>query len=100
MSPTATAFAARKAQFDFDAIGQWADATESSIHIPWLKNLWGRVDPHLKGSAYINHLADDDRPEKIRDSFGENYDRLRQIKAKYDPENLFRANANIPPVRL
>ena len=97
VSPTATAFAARKPQFDFDAIGQWADPTESSIHIPWLKNLWGRLDPHLTGTAYINHLADDDRPEKIRESFGENYSRLRQIKAKYDPDNLFRANANIPP---
>jgi len=43
----------------------------------------------------VNHLAADDRPEKVRASFGENYGRLRALKAKYDPTNLFRLNANI-----
>ena len=54
-------------------------------------------EPHLEGSAYVNHLAEDDRPEKVRASFGENYGRLRQLKAVYDPTNLFRINANIAP---
>ena len=94
---TATAFAARRTQWDFDVIGQWTDAAESSRHIAWVRALWGRLDPHLEGSAYVNHLAADDRPEKVRASFGENYTRLRQLKAVYDPANLFRSNANIAP---
>ena len=94
---TETAFAARRAQWDFDAIGQWPDAATSDQHIAWVRGLWTRFEPQLLGTAYINHLAADDRPETIRASYGENYSRLRQVKAMYDPTNLFRMNANISP---
>jgi len=97
VSPTATAFAARRPQWDFDAIGQWADASQSAAHTGWVRSLWTKLEPHLKGSAYVNHLAADDRPEKVRASYGENYARLRTLKAAYDPKNLFRVNANISP---
>ena len=93
----ATAFAARRAQWDFDAIGQWIDGAESAAHIGWIRQLWARTEPHLQGHAYVNHLAADDRPEKVRASFGENYLRLRELKAIFDPTNLFRLNANIAP---
>jgi len=95
--PTDTAFAARRAQWDFDAIGQWADAATSEQHVAWVRGLWTRCEPHLLGKAYVNHLAADDRPEVVRASYGENYARLRQIKSVYDPTNLFRVNANIAP---
>jgi FAD/FMN-containing dehydrogenase len=94
---TETAFAARRAQWDFDAIGQWADPGQSTEHIAWVRALWARLEPHLQGSAYVNHLAADDRPEKVRASFGQNHERLRDVKAVYDPANLFRINANIVP---
>jgi FAD/FMN-containing dehydrogenase len=97
VSPTATAFAARRPQWDFDAIGCWTDAAQSGQHIAWIRKLWERLEPHLQGSAYVNHLAADDRPEKVRASFGANYARLRELKGVYDPTNLFRANANIAP---
>jgi hypothetical protein len=93
----ATAFGARRAQWDFDAIGQWADGSESATHIAWVRELWGRLEPHLQGTVYVNHIAEDDRPEKVRASFGENLRRLREIKAVYDKANLFRVNSNIPP---
>jgi len=95
--PAETAFAARRAQWDFDAIGQWPDAATSDQHVAWVRGLWTRFEPHLLGKAYVNHLAADDRPETIRASYGENYSRLRQAKASYDPTNLFRMNANISP---
>jgi hypothetical protein len=92
-----TAFSARRAQWDFDAIGQWVEGSESPVHIGWLKDIWSKLEPHLKGSVYINHVAADDGVEKIRASYGTNHQRLRTIKAKYDLGNLFRVNANIPP---
>ena len=92
-----TAFAARKTQWDFDAIGQWADGAESAQHTAWVRAVWSRLEPHLQGSVYINHAAADDRPEKIRASYGSNYARLREIKTAYDPTNLFRLNPNIAP---
>jgi FAD/FMN-containing dehydrogenase len=62
-----------------------------------MKSFWGKLEPHLLGAAYVNHLSADDQPEKVRASFGQNYDRLRQLKRVYDPTNLFRLNANIAP---
>ena len=53
--------------------------------------------PLTKGTTYINHLALDDRPERLRSLFAGNYDRLVAVKNKYDPNNLFRLNANVKP---
>jgi FAD/FMN-containing dehydrogenase len=92
-----TAFDARRTQWDVDLIGQWTDPSDSAGQITWVKDVWTRIEPHMKGSAYVNHLAADDRPEKVRASFGENYGRLQQIKRTYDPANLFHLNANIRP---
>ena len=92
-----TAFAARTAQWDFDAIGQWTDPAESAGHIAWIRALWAQLEPHSSGSVYMNHMAADDRPELVRESYGSNYPRLRQLKTAYDPTNLFRVNSNIAP---
>lgn len=93
---TETAFSARRPQWDFDVIGQWESAG-ADAHINWVRSVWDRCEPHLQGSAYVNHLADDDKPEKVRASYGANLGRLRNVKAKYDPANLFRLNPNITP---
>jgi FAD/FMN-containing dehydrogenase len=97
VSPTETAFAARRTQWDFDAVGQWANGAESAQHIQWVRSLWDKIEPQMQGSAYVNHLSQDDKPEKVRASYGSNYSRLREIKRTYDPKNLFRLNANIAP---
>ena len=97
VSPTDTAFALRRPPWDFDAIGQWADGSESTTHTAWVRGLWSKLEPHLQGRAYVNHLSGDDQAEKVRASFGANYGRLRALKAVYDPGNLFRLNANIAP---
>ena len=94
---SSTAFALRKPLWDFDAIGQWVEAGESATHIDWVRRLWSELEPNLASIAYVNHLSADDRPEKVRASFGENYARLRALKAKYDPKNLFRMTANVAP---
>jgi FAD/FMN-containing dehydrogenase len=94
---SATAFSARRPQWDIDAIGCWTVPGESATHIAWVREVWSRLEPHLLGSVYVNHIAADDQPEKVRASFGENHARLRRIKAAYDPKNLFRVNSNIAP---
>jgi FAD/FMN-containing dehydrogenase len=96
-SPSATAFSARRPQWDIDAIGCWTDPSESETHIAWVRSAWARLEPHLLGQVYVNHITQDDQPEKVRASFGENHARLRRIKKAYDPGNLFRVNSNIAP---
>jgi FAD/FMN-containing dehydrogenase len=97
IAPDATAYSAREPQWDFDAIGCWENAAESPARIAWVRDFWQRAEGELEQTVYLNHASSDDTPEKIRASFGSNYARLRQIKAKYDPDNLFRQNANIAP---
>ncbi|MEY4546538.1 MAG: hypothetical protein RL685_2733 [Pseudomonadota bacterium] len=92
-----TAFAARRAQWDFDVISQWTSDVDAGEQIQWVRNVWKVVTPFVKGSAYVNHLSPDDRVEKVRASFAVNHARLRAVKGTYDPNNLFRLNANISP---
>jgi FAD/FMN-containing dehydrogenase len=93
----ATAFGLRQEQWDFNVISQWTEDRETDAQIAWTRELWSRIEPLISGSAYVNHLAGDDRPEKVRASFGDNYDRLLALKRQYDPMNFFRLNANIAP---
>ena len=92
-----TAFGMRREQWDCNVISQWEDPAENEAQIAWTREVWARIEPTISGSAYVNHLASDDSVEKVRASYGANIDRLMQIKAQYDPTNLFRLNPNIPP---
>ncbi len=93
----ATAFGLRRAQWDFNVISQWTDDAQSDSQIAWTRTTWGQIEPMISGSAYVNHLAGDDTPEKVRASFGQSYERLGALKRQYDPTNFFRLNANIAP---
>ena len=97
VAPEATAFGARQAQWDINAIAQWIDQSDTTGHIGWTRELWAAVEPLTSGKAYINHLAGDDRAERVRSSYGSNYDRLVAVKNAYDPQNMFRLNANVKP---
>ena len=58
-----TAFGLRGEQWDFNVISQWTEAAESERHTAWTRQIRGLVEPLVSGSAYINHIAGDDRPE-------------------------------------
>ena len=94
---SATAVGLRGNKWDCNVLSQWIDPAESPRHIAWTRELWGQVEPLISGSAYVNHIAGDDKPEKIRASFGANYERLVALKQQYDPTNLFRLNPNVKP---
>jgi FAD/FMN-containing dehydrogenase len=69
---------------------------ENEVHGPWVDAFAGALHQRDDG-AYVNFLADEGQ-ERIRAAYpGATWDRLRQIKAHYDPMNLFRLNQNIPP---
>jgi len=97
VAPGATAFGARKNQWDVNVIAQWTDATDSERQVAWTRELWNRIEPHTKGAAMINHIGAEDQTERIRASYAGNYEKLAAMKRKYDPANFFRLNANILP---
>jgi FAD/FMN-containing dehydrogenase len=94
--PSATAFSLRESCWDFDVIAQWTDASEADRHIAWARRFWAAVEPFSRG-VYVNHLDSDDPKTRVRAAYGANYERLAQLKTKYDPTNFFRMNNNIPP---
>ena len=96
---TDTAFATRNAGFVLGITGDWRDARESPRHIAWVRETWSRLAPHSTGGVYLNYLGreDKDAAALVRAAFGANYDRLVEIKTRYDPANLFRLNQNVPP---
>ena len=96
IDPQQTPFFHRHPQWHFDIVSQWTDRTDEEKHISWVRNFWKDTISFTHGTS-INFLAGDDGYDRVRLSFGTNYDRLSQIKAKYDPDNLFRLNANILP---
>ncbi len=71
-----------------------ADAANTA----WVRNTWQRIQPFASGGLYVNEIGTDDGSDRVRQAYGPNYARLATIKAKYDPNNLFRLNANIEPV--
>ncbi|MEU6217676.1 FAD-binding oxidoreductase [Streptomyces sp. NPDC047022] len=95
LPPEATAFPHREGYL-VSVLSQWEDESEDQQNIEWTQNVYERVLPYTTGGVYVNHLGDDG-PQRVADAYGVNYPRLRTLKAKYDPENLFRVNHNILP---
>ncbi|MEI8597073.1 BBE domain-containing protein [Vibrio sp. M60_M31a] len=64
--------------------------------ITWARDFFAKTRPFASGGAYINFLTQDES-ERTESAYGPTYARLQEIKKKYDPNNLFRMNQNIPP---
>jgi FAD/FMN-containing dehydrogenase len=92
----ATAFAYRDATFATVIAGMWPDPAQNDAAIGWVRDFYEATARHSEEGGYINFMSGDDQ-ERIRSNYGANYDRLVEIKRKYDPDNLFRLNQNIKP---
>ena len=96
VAPDATAFGHRDAKYATVIAGMWPDRAMNESNIRWVKDYYKALAPHSEQGGYINFASDDDA-DRVRANFGRNYDRLREVKAKYDPDNVFRNNQNILP---
>ena len=93
----AMALGSRKAAFNLHFLGMWDDPADEQRNIDHIRNLAGSLKPWSTGAAYLNFLGDEG-VSRIEASFGpEKFARLQQLKAKWDPTNVFRHNQNIPP---
>jgi FAD/FMN-containing dehydrogenase len=92
-----TAFAGRDARFVVSLDANWYDKERVEDHKAWSRSSWDRLRPYSTGGVYLNYLGDARNEALIRAAFGANYDRLAEVKGKYDPANRFRLNQNIRP---
>jgi FAD/FMN-containing dehydrogenase len=87
----------RAAGFVFNSAASWEDPGEDAAHVGWAREAWQALKPFSTGGTYLNFLTEEEGDARVRDALGANYDRLIDIKTKWDPDNLFRTNKNIAP---
>jgi len=91
-----TAWSYRDAAFAMVIFGVDPDPANKDKITSWTKQYYDAVHPYSAGGAYVNFMMDEGE-ERVKASYGNNYERLVEIKNKYDPNNLFRVNQNIKP---
>lgn len=96
VAPTETAFGDRSAPFVINILGNWLEPAADTANIAWVRKLFAQLRPAMVPGVYVNFMSGDEEnraPEAYRDQ----WERLRVVKTKYDPNNHFRLNQNIPP---
>ncbi len=89
-----TAFSFREANF----VGVDPDPANNERMIQWARDYWLALHPYSAGGGYVNMMMDESA-DHVQAAYRDNYARLAQIKATYDPSNLFHVNQNIKPTR-
>jgi len=97
IDPLATAYNYRKDPFLMNIHGRWEDAEDDERFVAWTRKLWENTKPYATGGVYVNFVSDEGK-ERVHDAYpAEVWNRLVELKRKYDPKNQFRLNQNIRP---
>jgi FAD/FMN-containing dehydrogenase len=99
IAPDATAFQHRTESFNFAILGQWAKKAGTKSCIDWVRKTHGAMAPFIAKRQYVNYMGDDAGEAGVAEAYGKNLKRLQQVKATYDPDNVFHLNHNIRPAR-
>lgn len=94
---TATAYPHRDVNFVMNVHTRWGDASQDKACVGWARELFDRMAPHATGGVYVNFMPEDEAQRVSGGAYGPNFERLSKLKARYDPDNLFRRNQNIQP---
>jgi FAD/FMN-containing dehydrogenase len=90
----ATAFSRRGVQFVVSIHARWSDPSLDQACIAWARDLSNALVPYAAGTVYVNYMTEEETG-RLRGAYGAHYDRLFEIKQRYDPDNLFSMNQNI-----
>ena len=96
IDPTATAFPFRTPGYNLVIASEWLDPKDDDANIAWARDTFATLSPFMAPTTYVNYLGADDG-DRIKAAYGPNWDRLVELKGRYDPDNLFRLNQNIAP---
>ena len=91
-----TAYPNRHAAYIMNVHTRWRDPADDATCIAWARGLFTAATPHAAGSVYVNFMPTDEN-DAVERAYGESYDRLARLKARYDPDNVLRMNQNIRP---
>ncbi len=92
-----TAVQHREPGYNLVMASVWMDPSQTDANVSWTKQTYAALEPYFLDRRYVNYLSEDDLGQAARAAYGPNYDRLAQLKARYDPENVFHLNVNVQP---
>jgi FAD/FMN-containing dehydrogenase len=92
----AMAYGHRDARFVLNVHGRWDEATDDQKCIGWAREFFKASAPYASAGAYVNFMTAEES-DRVAAAYGSNYERLVEIKRRYDPENVFHFNQNIKP---
>jgi len=88
----------RDATFNVSVMAAWLDPAHDEEQIAWTRETSAAIEPFSVSGGYVNYMQADEPIERVRAAFGEDrFDGLRELKARYDPDNVLRRNQNVPP---
>jgi hypothetical protein len=93
-----TAFGDRSAPFIMNLLASWSDASADAGNISWIRGLFNQLRPAMKPGVYVNFMSGDEQ-DRVPEAYHERWDRMVAVKTHYDPNNFFRLNQNVPPLR-
>ncbi|HEX9144693.1 MAG TPA: FAD-binding oxidoreductase [Candidatus Binatia bacterium] len=96
IAPNAMAYGHRDAKFVLNVHGRWDEAKDDQKCIAWAREFFKASAPYASAGAYVNFMTAEES-ERVVGAYGSNYERLVEIKRRYDPENVFHLNQNIKP---
>jgi hypothetical protein len=96
VAPNATAFPHRAPGYNLAITGEWLEPSETEANVRWVRETFAALEPYMAPQVYVNYLGEDES-SRTRNAYGDNYERLVDVKRRYDPDNLFRINLNIDP---
>ena len=96
VGPGDTAFAYRGAKYVHVLAAMYTDPADTAKNTKWVRDYWQELHPHSSGGAYVNFMMEEG-DERVRATYGGNYERLTRVKRIYDPDNLFHINQNVRP---
>lgn len=96
ISPDAMAYGQRDAKFVLNVHGRWNEAMDDQKCIGWARDFFSVSAPYASAGAYVNFMTEEEG-DRVAAAYGSNYERLVQVKRRYDPENVFHFNQNIKP---
>jgi FAD/FMN-containing dehydrogenase len=73
----------------------WTDDADTEANITWTRETFAAMQPHFETRRWLNYLGDDEADDAVHAAYGPNYGRLREVKRRYDPQNVFHLNHNI-----
>jgi FAD/FMN-containing dehydrogenase len=97
VAPTETAVPHRAPGWNLLIPSVWTDPTATAANIRWTRETFAALRPHFGRGRWLNYLGDDQADDAVRAAYGPNFDRLRDVKRRYDPDNVFHLNHNIAP---